>query len=92
MATKQELQEATTLPAHCGCGGDIIEGVGCQQYSRSEDLNLAVNSETMMRVGGLGFGQSVFDSADTAVMSLHLQQNGLSHQQAEAILLGVRLV
>jgi hypothetical protein len=38
----------------------------------------------MMRHGGLGFG--VFKDVDTATMSMHLQANGLSHEETEEIL------
>jgi hypothetical protein len=88
MTSQQPTQETTVLPTTCGCGGKIEEGVGCVQYLNSDDFDLHTSSEMMMRAGGMGFGQLVFDSADDAMMSMHLQHNGLGPKQAEAILLG----
>lgn len=68
----------------CGCGGTIEEGKGCLNYLGSDQHERDNQHETMMRHGGLGFG--VFKDVDTATMSMHLQANGLSHEETEEIL------
>lgn len=78
---------ATELPAKCGCGGDIHPPDGCMKYYASDEFAHAVDAIQMMWAGGMGPGQSVYESPDQAEMSGHLRANGLTQDQADAILL-----
>lgn len=68
----------------CGCGGEIEQGVGCLAYLDGDRLETDVLHEGMMRGGGMGFATQ-YDS-HTAMMSAHLQANGLGFEEASAIL------
>lgn len=69
----------------CECGGEIKQGAGCLAYLGSDDHTQAAQHEDMMRVGGLGFGVHHEDSYD-AMMSMHLQDNGFTYEEAEELL------
>jgi len=75
-----------TTALKCGCGGNIEEGVGCVTYNGSDDHMQDAQHEDFMRAGGMGFG-IYFDSFN-AMMSMHLQANGLSFDKATTILRG----
>lgn len=68
----------------CGCGGEIKKGVGCLDYLDSDAHDQDSQHEDMMRARGLGFGiqRNSFD----AMMSMHIQANGLEYNEALAIL------
>jgi hypothetical protein len=70
----------------CGCGGPLEDGRGCLLYYDSEEQLEDEMHEAMMRRGGLGFGTAL--PIDVAVMSAHLQANGLSYEESEQTLLG----
>ena len=71
----------------CGCGGPIQKGLGCLDYLNSEWYDFDVMHETMMRLGGLGFGTQ--SDPENSMMSMHLQSRGMSYEQSEAILMEV---
>lgn len=86
--TDQSQTETPTEPVAtktCGCeaGAEIVPGLGCTAYRNSEWYDQDVSHEIMMRSGGLGFGVAL--DADAATMSMHLQANGLSHEEAVAL-------
>lgn len=70
----------------CGCGGEIKQDEGCVKYHGSDAHFQDAQHENMMRAGGLGFGTAYYDDSSTAMMSMHLQANGLSPEEASAIL------
>lgn len=70
----------------CGCGGKIKQGAGCLAYLDSDEHVEASAHESMMRAGGLGFGTAYFDDSSDAMMSMHLQANGLEPDAVMAIL------
>lgn len=72
------------LDGGCGCGGDVVERIGCTSYYGSYRYFDDMSHEDMMRHGGLGF--AVNRDVSEATMSFHLQANGLSYEQAEAVL------
>jgi hypothetical protein len=90
----QNPREALTvalraLHGMCGCGGFIELGLGCTRYLGSEVHDFDVMSEGMMRSGGLGFGVAL--DPGEAIMSMHLQTNGLSFERSEAVLCAARV-
>lgn len=71
-------------PQQCGCGGKIEQGVGCLAYSGSDDHVQDAQHEDVMRTGGMGF--RVHADSFNAMMSMHLQSNGLDFKASEAVL------
>lgn len=68
----------------CECGGEIEQGKGCLAYLGSEKHDRDANYETIMRTGGYGF--TTHNDTHVAMMSVHLQENGFSLEEAEEIL------
>lgn len=75
---------STDTVRRCGCGGTIEPGKGCLLYLDSEEHVLDTDHEGRMRAGGLGFG--VWLDNATAMMSMHLQVNGLKHEETVIVL------
>lgn len=67
----------------CGCGGEIKNGEGCLAYLGSEKHDRDVNYEEIMRAGGYGF--TTQDDVAVAMMTVHLQENGFSSDEAAKI-------
>ncbi len=86
MATTQTPDVASALPTQCGCGGDIVLGSGCSTYLGSDDYDFDYGSESMMWVGGLGFGSAMLNGPVEAIMSMHLQENGFTPEQADQVI------
>ncbi|MDX1535915.1 MAG: hypothetical protein R3346_04110 [Candidatus Spechtbacterales bacterium] len=59
----------------CNCGGELSKK-GCKKYLDSEAYKLAVKIESGMRSGGLG--SAVLCGVDATVMTMHLQDNGMT--------------
>ena len=72
------------VSGRCGCGGPIENFVGCLSYYGSEDHLLDTAQEEFMRHAGNGFGFS-FDPED-AMMSMHLQAHGMTHETSVVVL------
>lgn len=80
-----EVRELDQHPLEkCGCEGEIKQGIGCLAYLDSDEHHQATQHENMMRAGGLGFGTQ--HSSSDAMMSSHLQANGLSYDEATNVL------
>lgn len=74
------------LPPLCGCGGEIIQGTGCDKYLDSSWYGSDVAEESHRWTCGLGFGSAVLACPSDATMSMHLQCFGLSPAEAVDVL------
>ena len=83
-------RQDATMPTQCGCGGEIVPGIGCQAYYDSDDYGLDYNAESVMWYGGLGFGSAVLEGPDQSIMALHLQHNDFTPEQADAVMFAPR--
>lgn len=84
---REALRVATNLVfGCCGCGGDILPGQGCEPYLWDPSYDWHLSDESMRWHYGLGFGSQEFTSPIESIMSMHLQQWGMSREQAHAII------
>lgn len=73
-----------TVDQKCGCGGEIEKGIGCITYNGSSVHMQDAQHEDFRRSEGLGF-DTASDSFD-AMMSMHLQANGLTFDQTVEVM------
>ncbi|MEX0877545.1 MAG: hypothetical protein WDZ40_01620 [Candidatus Spechtbacterales bacterium] len=79
-------QNHRTEKDRCGCGG-YLGRHGCQLYYDSNDFDVAVQNEMFMREGNLGFSISEYADEEDMVMINHLQQHGMTPEQAREALI-----
>lgn len=70
----------------CGCGGEIKQGAGCLTYNGSDDHQSDAQHEDFMRHYGRGFGSCAYPDSFDAMMSMHLQANGLTFDEANELM------
>lgn len=84
---QEALRVATNLVfGCCGCGGDILLGQGCERYLWDPSHDWHLSDESMRWHYGLGFGSAVLEGPEQSIMSMHLQQWGMSPYQAHVII------